>query len=256
MKDYQIRKAEQRNLLPEIDLLPLIQHGGKQLNVAVFGPNSYGSNIAEMQKSYFHSGQFPNISFRPAPTSESVSVVAHGFGKKGSFDAKRDILDPKWSQAGYIVRTPDGVYANTQITDEAELRKLRDKAKEVNGIWILENGAVEGVRDFGFAPYETFTRDAQDCDTFAQGGLARILEHTPEKEARHLRMIASPKFYKRGVYVLGFDPVKEPTPKVVCLNSGGYLVDFRLYVCGYDWDDYDGGCAFGVLDSAEGTAQN
>ena len=100
--------------------------------------------------------------------------------------------------------------------------------------------------DFGFAPYETFKRGVQDCDSFVQGGLARVLEHTQEEQAKNLRTIASPKFYKRGVNVWGFDDVKEPVLRVVGLDSGRVLGDGRLGVDG-GWGDYDNGYAFGVL---------
>jgi hypothetical protein len=132
--------------------------------------------------------------------------------------------------------------------DEKILKSLLKADRKVNGIYLLDN-------DAGFAPYESFTRRVQDCDTFAQGGLARVLEHTPEKEARQLRAIASPKLYKNGVDIWGFDDVKEPTLRVVCLNSTRVLGGIRLGVGG-DWNVYDDGYAFGVLNkSAEGTSQ-
>ncbi len=236
-----IRKAEQREKqLPAIDLLPPIPHGGGFLDMAVFGPNTYRNNIKSMQRRYFHSSQFPNISFTPATTSESISAAAYGFDSKGEVDFKRDIFDPKLLQAGYIVRTQDGVFTNTQLTDEKTLKQLLDRAEKVNGIYLLENGV-------GFAPYETFERGVQYCDTFNQGGLARVLEHSPEKTAKKLGEIASPKFYKRGVNVWGFDEVKEPVLRVAGLYSGRGLGRGRLGVGGSDRGGGDNGYVFGVL---------
>jgi len=94
-----------------------------------------------------------------------------------------------------------------------------------------------------FAPYETFQRGVQDCDNFAQGGLARALEHTPENVAKNLREIASPEHYKRGVKVYGFDDVKKPILNVARLYSNRSIVGDGLGVDG--WGDYNG-FAFGV----------
>lgn len=237
--NYEIRKAEQRDFLPEINLLPVIEHKGSKLDVAVFGPGSYKNNLNSMNKKYFHSKQLQNICFRPASTSESISVAAHGFGSKKEIDFKRDIFDSNWLQSGPIVKTQDGVYINTTLTDEGSLKQLLNNAEKVNGIYLLDGGVA-------FAPYQSFETGVQDCDTFAQGGLARALEHTREKIAPKLRKIASPKLYKEGVNVWGFDAVKEPIQSVASLNSNRNLVGDRLHVDGDDWDGYDYGHAFGV----------
>ena len=47
---YKIRKVEQREDLPEIDLLPLILHKGNVLNVAVFGLDTYRRNLGAMRR--------------------------------------------------------------------------------------------------------------------------------------------------------------------------------------------------------------
>jgi hypothetical protein len=208
----------------------------------VFGANTLRGNITEMAKNYCYPNTREVISFREPTTSESISAAAFDFNKM----AKLEIFNTTWLQAGFIVRTSEGVYATTKITDEAKLKGLRDKAKKVNGIWILENGQVEGVQDFGFAPYESFTRGVQDCDTFEKGGLARVLEHTEEKIARKLRAIASPKNYNKGVNVCYFDATDEPTLRVAFLSSGFVGGGRRLRVFGDSWcgDSF----AFGVLD--------
>jgi len=198
-----------------------------------FGPSTYNSNKQAMQKDYSHIQTGEKISFRPATTSESISAVAYDFQKL----AKPEIFDPKWLQAGYIIRTQDGVFTNTTETNETKLKQLLNKAEKINGIYLGEN-------DFGFAPYESFERGIQDCDKFSQGGLARALEHTPKKMAKNLREISSPKFYKNGINVWAFDKVKDPTLKVASLYSG--MVDDGLLVCGYYWGGYFG-CGFGVL---------
>ena len=186
------------------------------------------------------------ISFREPTTAESISAAAYDFEK-----TKKEIFDPRWLQLGRIVRTSEGVFANppedaerNPVISEQVLKSHLNGAEKINGIWLY-NG--QDSRDFGFAPYESFTRGAQDCETFSQGGLARLFEHTKEKIAGNLKEISSPKFYRRGVDVWGFDEVKEPTLRVAGLNSNRGLGGDRLCVYGGNWIDGRGGVAFGVL---------
>ena len=242
----EIRETQEQPKFPVRTLLRVPHQDlaeGLVVTREAFGTNTFRGNIAEMSKNYSYPNTREVISFAEPTISQSISAAAFDFATL----AKPEIFDPKWLQAGYIVRTSEGVYATTKITDEAKLKGLRDKAKKVNGIWILENGQVEGVQDFGFAPYESFTRGVQDCDTFAEGGLARVLEHTQDKVANKLRAIASPKNYSRGVNVCYFDATDEPALRVACLGSDTGDDNRRLRVYGDDWNDDDGGYAFGVL---------
>jgi len=236
---YAVRKAEQRNQLPEIDLLPVISHNGKNLDIAIFGPNTYGNNLDSMKKAYFHSAQLPKITFRPSQTSESISAVDYDFENM----AKPQVLDLRWLQAGPIVRTKEGVFTNTNEIDESRLKQLLNGVKKVNGIYLIDD-------KIAFAPYDSFKTGVQDVDTFAQGGLARVLEHTSEKTASKLREIGSPKFYKRGVNVWGFDSSKNPILRVASLCS----VVGRLDVGGDSWYGDGIGYAFGVLDKSRSDA--
>ncbi|MBI3623851.1 hypothetical protein HY212_07275 [Candidatus Pacearchaeota archaeon] len=227
-----IRQANPQFPVRELLVVP---HNNGDLTVSypAFGANTYKRNIAEMSKNYSHPETGSKMSFRPATTSESISAAFHDFGNL----AKPEIFDPRWLQTGYVVRTSEGVFTNTIETNESSLKQLLKNDRKVNGIYLLDN-------NIAFAPYETFERGVQDCDTFSQGGLARALEHTSEKTALKLREIASLRHYKRGVNVWGFDPTKEPVVKVASLASGGYVVG-RLVVVGIGWSG-DGGCAFGV----------
>ena len=221
--------------------LLVVPHKEQEMTIGfpAFGTNTYRGNLEDIQELYSHPVTGEQISFRPATTSEAISAVAYDFGTGSEADAKKSIFDPRWLQAGYIVKTQDGIFTNTDITDESQLKSLLDNAQKVNGIYLLNNG-------IGFAPYETFERGVQDVDTFAQGGLARVLEHTTEKEAGNLRKIASPKLYKKGVHVWGLDDVKEPILRVASLDSVRDLGDDRLGVDGNGWYDDGNGCAFGV----------
>lgn len=221
-------------MLPVIDLLR-VPHKNAYLDVSfpAFGPSTYDDNVKKMQKTYAHPEKFPRLTFREPTTSESISVAAYDFGNM----AKPQIFDPRWLQLGRVVRTSEGVYVNSPrdtqglvLTDEGKLKHLLNKANRVNGIYL-------GKNDFGFAPYETFEKGVQDCDTFSQGGLARVLEHTDEKTVKNLREIASPKkFYKIGVNVWGYGEVKEPIVRVASLGSSRNLDDSRLLVFG-NWCD-------------------
>ena len=243
--------------LPARDLLR-VSHKGEVLVVShpAFGPNTYLGNLEEMQKNYSHSKGLSKISFKSPTTAESISAAAYDFENL----AKPEILDSRWLQAGRIVRTSEGVYANPPkdeqgnlITDEARLKEFLDKCIEVRRIRLYQ-GDDPALRDFGYAPYETFKIGVQDCDTFAENGLARLLEHTGEQAAKNLRQIASPKHYKRGINVWGFDLVEKPVLRVATLYSYGVVRGYGLVVGGGDWCVGGGGCAFGVLNSAEGSA--
>lgn len=245
---YGIRKASP--ILPVRDLL-IVPHRGKELIVSysAFGPNSFSANIEEMQKTYTHSQELPQISFREPTTTESISAAAYEFEKR----AKPEIFEINWLEAGWILRRQEGVFLNLPrdangnlMIDEKELKKLIDKAEKIK----VEKGNIYlGANDFGFAEYESFQRGVQDCDTFAQGGLARVIENTNEKFAPNLRVIASPRNYSRGIKVWGFDAVEEPALRVVGLYSGRGLDGGGLCVGGFYWvvsGDCDGGYAFGV----------
>ena len=238
---YGIRKAELREMLPEIDLFPTILHAGKQLDIAVFGPDIYKNNISNMQKKYFHSRQLPNISFRPATSAESTSILVPPNFKY----CKTKILNPRGLQLCREIKTSDGVYLNPQKNtfegdevDEKTLKSFLKPDKKVNGIYLLDN-------DFTFVPYESFEQGVQESGDFAEGGLARGLEHTQEKKASNLAIISDKKNYPRGVNVFRFDPVTEAVVRVVCLYS--YRGYDGLIVVGDGWNDGDDCCAFGVL---------
>jgi hypothetical protein len=147
-------------------------------------------------------------------------------------------------QAGRIARTSEGVYVNVQRdVDEDTLKSYQDKSQKINGIWFLPNEKIDGIHDFGFAPYESFTTGIQDANTFVTSGLARVLEHTQEKEAKNLRLIASEKNYPNGVNVWDFEPPKKLISRVLSLDSYG---GNQLCVDGGNWT-VNFGFVFGCL---------
>jgi hypothetical protein len=253
---YGLMKAEERpEILPKIDLMT-VHHCHENLIVARFGPNTYANNIINMRKRYFNSKQHQDISFRPATTSESISAAAYKFRDI----AKPEIFDTKWLQAGYISKTPNGMFVNPPldlqgkpIIDEQKLWRLLngaelihldlDNFREHHVIYILDNS--EKLKDFGFAEYGAFLKEwIQDTYYFENGGLAKLLEHT--KYAKNLAKICDAKSYPKGIDVIGFNPVKSPILMVVKLGSIYPLDDSKLGVC-CDLDNNDG-FAFGVLE--------
>lgn len=219
-------------------------------SLSAFGPAGYKKNIAEMQKQYSHPETRETISFRPATTAETILINPH----YSENEAEPEIFEPVLLQAGWIVKTPEGVFANppkdkkgNHISDEKTLKSFLKTNKKVNGIYLLNN-------DFGFAPYETFKMGKQDYDIFTRGGLARILEYSEEKTAKNLRIITSHKFFKEGVYVSGFDNVKEPILKVIGFDSGRNFNDYCFCIDG-NWNDHYNGFSLGVLDSGKATVK-
>lgn len=254
---YQMRKAETREMLPEIDLLPSILHEGNQLDVALFGPDMYKTNVKNMLKTYFHSKELSNITFSPATTAESISAAAYNFTEF----AKPKIFNPNWLQAGRIFKAPEWVVVNTLkdeqgdlIEDERTLKRFLNEAKKVNGIYRIPNGKIKGVRDCSFVPYESFKQKVQSDEDFARSGIARGLEYVEGDIAPNLKIISSKTNYPREVNVFGFSP--ESVSRIVGLDSYRGLDDHGLSVLGDYWDGYYDGFAFGVLDkSAEGASQ-
>jgi len=223
--------------------LLVVPHSDGDLTVGhpSFGPSTYRGNLQKVGETYTHPKTGKPMNFRQANTAESISAVTYDFENM----AKPQIFDPRWLQAGYIVKTQDGVFTNTPETNPEKLKQLLNSAEKVNGIYLINTSVA-------FAPYESFERGKQDCDTFAQGGLARALEHTPEKVAKNLREIASPRNYKNGVNVIYFDSVSEPIVRVAGLYSSRGIVGGGLHVGGWGGD---GGFAFGVLDNSRSDAK-
>lgn len=239
---------------PPISLLEISGARNLITSLDAFGPGYFKTNVTEMQKPYSHPQTGEVIQLREPTTAESILTASYDFANR----AKPQIFDPKWLQAGRVVRTSEGVFVNppknkegNPIIDEQVLKDYLTHTKKVNGIWLVANGEVEGARDLVFVPYESFTRGVQDSETFSKGGLARGLEYVAETEAPNLRKISDKKNYPNGVNVWGFGSVKKPVLKVASLYSGRLIGDSRLDVVGLNWLGNFSGFAFGVLESGE-----
>ena len=164
-----------------------VPHQGAPIIVSrnAFGTNWFKDNVAEMRSSYCYPNTREVISFREPTTSESFSAAAYNFNDF----AKPEIFGPGWFQAGRIVRASEGVFVNppkdkkgNPIIDGKTLKTYLQGIKPIKvnkgKVYIVPNR--KGMKDFGYAEYDSFKQGAQESATFAQGGLARILEHTEE----------------------------------------------------------------------------
>ena len=246
-----IIKAQPRpEFLPETDILQFYHRG--KISTArwpAFGPGSYVDNIGAMRQQFYHSNKFPDISFRPATTSESISITYDNLA-----DVEEKILDPRWLQLGYHVLTSELVFFNppkdfqgNPIIDKNVLKNLLNDCRKAYGIYL-------GNNDFSAAPYESFRQGFQESREFAESGLARALEHTDEKKAPLLEEISSKKHYSRDVKIFGYDAVKKPVLRVFALGSDRSL-DGRLYIVGDYVGGYMSGSAFGVSQTGEAIKQ-
>jgi len=253
--EYEFKEAKQPEFPPR-NLIG-IKSGDETFEVSAdaFGTNSYKGNIEEMSKKYSHPQTGETISFRPATTRKSILTASYKFPER----AKPQIFNPRWLQAGRIVRTSEGVFANVPLDENGNpifdekiltsyLNGVEPKTVGKGKVYLVPNNRT--LEDFGFADYKSFTRDIQDCGDFVNGGLAKVLEHNERAEA--LEEISSAKNYPRGVNVWGFDSVSKPTLKVASLDSGRGSGG-GLYVDG-GWggvDDDGGGFAFGVRNASD-----
>lgn len=139
--------------LPAKDLIR-VPHRGNPLLVNLFGPNTYFNNLANMEEEYTHSSdnlKLPCFSFRLANTSESLSAF-YGFSNPWNLQ----ILDSGGLQAGRIVNTSKGVFTNTTETDYRVLVGMLEEAKQINGIYLINESIA-------FVPYDTFNGRTQEA---------------------------------------------------------------------------------------------
>lgn len=206
------------------------------------GPERYVVNSGYINfKTNF---EFSGLSFRAPTTSESISTASYILSKLDGAP-----IFPL--QAGEIVRTSEGVFTNTSETDETKLKSFLNGVKKVNGIYLIND-------KIAFAPCDSFKTGVQDSGDFAEGGLARALEHTEGKTAANLREISSSKFYPEGVSVWGFDDYDEAHKPIGPLGEISCAVIFeriRDRLCiGNDWGLYKEGFLFRVLKNPDKVA--
>ena len=236
----------------EIRELLVVPHKDKSLTVSwsAFGPESYLKNVESMTGDFYnqspHYRPFSHpqtggiIHFTPVTTSESISILAYESDRWREYKfaevCKPEIFSEKGLQLGTIVKTKEGVFVNppkerggNPTTNSLTLKEYLDKSKKMNGIWLYDK---KDAPDFGFAPYETFEQKVQDWNTFVQGGLARVLEHTSEKIAQKFMKIVVPEIYKQGIDFYGFDEVEKPVLTVVLLDFGKDKLQDPLFVDG------------------------
>ncbi len=195
-KQYGIKNETPRSKLPGKQLA-IICHEGQPLATAKFGSGSYEECLEEMSKHYYNSEEYPNITFRPANTVESLEIGAQ---------------EPRFYSVpilcGKIVRTKDGIFINSTNTHEDILTDKRNK--KVNGIWLLDY-----FKDnVAFAPYETFNNyGTESLMEFLRGGLARALEYTDAEVAENFSKLTA--YYNPQFVSVDLERVTEPTPGII-----------------------------------------
>lgn len=241
---------------PIRDLLK-VPHQGEDLFVGypAFCQNYFSDNMQKMQKTYLHPLTKKQVSFREPTTAESISASAFKFGEL----AKPEIFDKKWFQLGRIVKTSEGFFVNPPrdkqrnlIIDKNILKQYLNKAKKIHGIYIVPNGEFEELRDYGFAPYESFINKFQSGYDFAvnpkTNGLARVLEHTENKVALGLQEISKKENYPEEINIFNLDYVSKSMATLVILR-GDLNLKGMLAVFGDNRNDSKDGCVFGVCTS-------
>lgn len=192
-------------------------------------------SLKDISKKYFHSEEFPVVSFRPATTSESISVIGYFIDNLSDRNDEPTYIKPfalKTFLIGNVFLGSEGVFVNPPKNEEGkplgkewELKNFLDNCDESNGIWIYQ-GKDLALKDFGFAPYDSFfvgqDFEDQDYESFCRGGLARVLENTPKKMATNLKKIGSSANWER-VEVKSFDDPDEYGLKFV-----GFSIDTIL----------------------------
>jgi len=233
-KKYRLKEATLQNNLPDIPLM-LRPHKGKNVRIAEFY-GSYFRTISEMEKHYRHSRYFSDITFTSMTTPESLEHTVF------DWDLAQHLFSTERVNLGIYVRTGEGVYINPGKTitkfetetggepklqlDMEGLTNLRDKAEKINGIYLGED-------DFAFAPWESFKssqswNDCLEAKEFAEGGLARAIEHTSEKIAPTLFKIVSSCQYKKILMEYWNAPKKPVIADLVIGYEHGWNYNFDI----------------------------
>ncbi len=178
-----------------IDLVR-IPHKGKPLIISpAFGPSHLKGVLDGMtQGSFYNSEQFPDVRFRKPLIQESISALVFEF--ESGIGPRT--LDLGWLYAGEVMGTEEGIFTNTRERNTDRLKQLLNGTTKVNGIYLIND-------KIAFAPFESFETGAQEGREFAEGGLARALEHTETRVAEDLLKILSTENYPRGISISGFD---------------------------------------------------
>ncbi|MDO8563694.1 MAG: hypothetical protein Q7R87_01660 [Nanoarchaeota archaeon] len=188
---YEVLKSKG---LPPIDLIKILHNNGHLFASPMTSGYDYPAKRED--KHYFHSSNLPDITFREASSSESISILQATLNDlDGSFPFRKKFA------LGRILGTVEGVIANppkgfplwrySKGISKEEEQVIKECISKSRRIKVGKGHIYLGENDFGFAEHESFDRGTQNIDTFVRGGLARILEHTSGDVAENFRKIAS-----------------------------------------------------------------
>lgn len=205
---------------------------------------SFSGNIQEIVTKYPLTFGHPitgkPFSFKDTPnTTDTINLLAYSLSNPDLNQYLAELINEYEIQLGWIVKTSEGIYVNPPrhkekitrlfksimvgdpVMDEEILKKYRDMSQNEGGIWLLENGKVEGVENFGFAPYESFTIGRQSREKFLSNpktnGLARLIEHSVGKPFA-LKTLTSRKYFPENLEVTMWSPQNYPESKVLCFT--------------------------------------
>lgn len=238
--------------LADLDIAPKI-HNGKTIYAAKFKSHDYMTCGNEMDECWQLPLVFPmEAAFRPATTSESISIVA------SDFIMEADNSSPLIA-GEYVAVMGEGLYINPpnvyglsryDLRDhpwDAEdflktLHALKDKAKKINEIYLGEN-------DFAFVPINLPRKQE-----FIESPLARALEHT-EGDAINLGKIAN-GFENKNVVVgvFSYGEERKGTLKfgTVALSKGhkpySTSSDYRQFLNVHGLNSNPQGFSYGILE--------
>jgi hypothetical protein len=242
-RKFREKPAKARNILPERSLY-LRKDKGKNVRISLFsGPFLYA--FKAMQEHYWHSNFFSDITFEPVNSEEALNYLT-----VDEYLA-RDTFRWKGLSAGFYIRTPEGIYINpgkaiTLIPDDYRppkpklnqdiLKNQKDESTKVNGIYLGENG-------FAFAPWESFRvskfqRDEIPAREFAEGGLARAIEHTTESIAPILYKAAL-DCKKKVVMLNWLDIPEKPVIGNLNIRAPAGMAEWEFGITGNSYNDHN-----------------
>jgi hypothetical protein len=250
-----------------------VPHEQRVLTIAypVFGDFRHQGliyNLERLHCFYLHPTTGKRITFREPTTAESISAIAYKFEEL----AKREIFmrplgGPESLFTGRVVSVTDGVFVNPPrdsggnlFTDEKILKSFLKGIEPIKvgkgRIYISPNSKnlTRFVRDFGFAEFGSFRQGDQDSRDFAEGGLARVSEHTEQPAEKLLKVTATDNFSEGvRVYVSSGESFLSFSPRVSSWVSSGERSQPRREFFVSTVGDYQHQCGnlFGVLDGDE-----
>ncbi|MBU2616619.1 MAG: hypothetical protein KKB79_01400 [Nanoarchaeota archaeon] len=213
------------------------------------GPDSYNS----VGKQILDRGQ-------KVPTGNlTVPLIHMAYCNESVKDEKefsdiRNIMEDRWlwvfnrniwtSQGVYVVQDEEALGRNAPF----DIEELEDKLSGGDNELRVRFSQDRKTR---FAPKSTYSLGKHTPESLARDGF--VIANYDINGAEKLGEVSSEFKYNPKTFGLNIEDGQVPQQRTACLDSGWDFDDGGLGVCGDDWDDYEGGCAFGIEKSEEDT---